>query len=56
MALLELNRETVARLRTEYNAAVERGDDRFVFEGIAVLTAYAKYLLEFAEQELGHAN
>lgn len=39
--------EKVAELRRAYNHAVEIKAEAFTFEGKAVLTAYAKYLLEY---------
>ncbi len=40
-------------LRETYQAALVCGADRFTFEGTELLTAYAKYLLEWLDRELG---
>jgi hypothetical protein len=39
--------EKVRELQAAHDAAVDAGKDEFLFEGHAVLVAYAKYLLEY---------
>ena len=37
----------IARLEAAYNEAVEKNEEMFSFQGHDVLVAYAKYLLEY---------
>ena len=39
------------RLQLRYNEAVANNEEQFVFEGHELLTAYAKYLLQFLQME-----
>lgn len=39
------------RLQLRYNEAVANNEEQFVFEGHDLLTAYAKYLVEFLQAE-----
>lgn len=39
------------RLRTEYRRAVERGAERFTFEGHTLVCDYAKYVIEYLEMQ-----
>lgn len=43
--------ETRDALRVAYNQAVKDGKELFVFQGDEYLVAYAKYLLEFLDNE-----
>jgi hypothetical protein len=37
------------RLRTAYNKAVATHQDTFMFDGVELVTDYAKYLLEYLD-------
>jgi hypothetical protein len=39
----------ISELRLKYNEAVQNGEKQFVFDNHDLLTAYAKYLLEYLE-------
>lgn len=41
------------RLRTAYEQAIAAKQDQFQFEGNEYLVAYARYLLEYLDQQLG---
>lgn len=43
------NLATVKSLRKRYEKAVEDGEKQFIIEGFELLTAYAKYLLEYSK-------
>ena len=45
-------REKLVQLKEQYSEAVKKGDDEFTFDGEAVLTSYAKYLIEYLETQL----
>lgn len=40
-------------LRAAYEAATERGDDQFEFEGNDFVTSYAKYLIQYLDMKFG---
>jgi hypothetical protein len=44
---MNFTKDRADRLRTRYVQAVENGEESFLFDGQELLTAYAKYLLEF---------
>jgi len=46
MQITQKNYKTLKKL---YEKAVANGDEQFVWEGQDVLTAYAKYLLQYIE-------
>lgn len=48
--MFDINR--VRRLQRAYDANVKAGNEQFVFDGVKMLTAYVKYLLEYLEMEL----
>lgn len=43
--------ENQAAFRKAYAAAVKSGAETFEFEGHTVLTAYAKYVIEYMESQ-----
>lgn len=43
--------EKLARLKEAYAAADKRHRDEFKFDGYSFYTGYAKYLIEYLEQE-----
>jgi hypothetical protein len=49
----QVGREAMARFKRSYEMARARGAEQFQFDGQEVLVAFAKYLLQYAEQELG---
>jgi len=44
---LQFNRRRVGELQAAYDQAVENNLETFTFQGEELLTAYAKYMLEF---------
>lgn len=46
------DKEKLRKLKKLYKSALERGADSFLFEGKEVLTAYAKYMIQFVETQL----
>jgi len=40
-------------LRVAYDATVKRGDDTFWFDGVEIVTGYAKYLIEYLDMKFG---
>lgn len=55
MAQVQWSKEKMDRLQVAYDKADAAGDDEFVFEGIDLVTDYAKYLLEYLNEEFKHA-
>ena len=49
MKNLTLTKTTILLLRDAYEKAVQDGVEQFVFDGHALVTNYAKYLLEYAD-------
>lgn len=49
----QVDRETLSRFKREYEMAVEKKQETFLFDGQQTLVAFAKYLLQYAEAELG---
>lgn len=41
------------RFRKAYNQAVKENKDSFTFDGNEFVTNYAKYLLQYLDQEMG---
>lgn len=48
-----VHRDAMTRFKREYEMARDRGAESFQFDGQEVLVAFAKYVLQYAEQELG---
>lgn len=48
-----VTRETMRRLKQVYQKAEAEGAKSFLFGSQVVLVSYAKYLVEYAEQEFG---
>ena len=44
---LQFNRRRVGELQAAYDQAVENNLETFTFQGEELLTAYAKYMLQF---------
>lgn len=44
---LQFNRRRVGELQSAYDQAVENNLETFTFQGEELLTAYAKYMLQF---------
>ena len=38
-------------LKRQYESAVSEGSDQFEFQGVELLTTFAKYLIEFLDKE-----
>jgi hypothetical protein len=47
MQTINFDREKLRRLKTAYDRAVKQGNESFMFDGNELLTAYAKYLIEY---------
>ncbi len=47
--IIDWTKDKRAHLQVLYDLAEERGDTVIVFEGHTILTAYAKYLLEYLD-------
>ena len=43
------------RLQVAYDQAVAAGDDEFKFEGLELVTEYAKYLLQYLKEDFKDA-
>jgi hypothetical protein len=52
MSKLKLNKVTLERLKVKYTEAVDGKLDQFKFQGNFLVTNYAKYLIQHAENEL----
>jgi len=50
--IVEFSREKTENLRTAYDEAVRTGAEVFEFEGLQLVTGYAKYLLEYLDGRL----
>lgn len=48
---MEFDRKKVLLLRQRYERAVQEGEKQFTFDGEELLTAYAKYMLEYLERQ-----
>ncbi len=44
---ISVDSPTFARLKNEYQKAVDNSKEIFVFDGNELLTSYAKYLIEY---------
>lgn len=49
----EVTREALVRFKQAYLSAVQAKRYSFRFDGQEVLVAYAKYVIEYAEHEMG---
>lgn len=56
--MIEFTPEVLEDLKTEYNKAVENGQEIFIFQGRhELLTDYAKYLIQYVESKFErHVN
>ena len=50
---MEFTKLKYIKLKGAYRNAVRNGKDQFVFEGQAILTSYAKYLIQYLEMKFG---
>jgi len=50
---LSFDKVTYQRLKTEYKKSVDNNIEMFIFDGHELLTAYAKYLIEYLESKFG---
>ena len=48
---MEWTEKKYLELKKEYTTAVAQGLEQFEFQGVELLTTFAKYLLEFLELE-----
>jgi hypothetical protein len=48
---LSINKSSFKLLKEEYNKAVESKLNSFIFQDKEILTGYAKYLIEYLENE-----
>jgi ABC-type lipoprotein export system ATPase subunit len=46
---ITISRQELINLKREYTGAVNRNDASFVFQGQTLLTAYAKYLIQYLD-------
>lgn len=49
----EVSRVTLVRFKKLYMEALQKEKTLFVFDGQEVLTSYAKYVVEYAENSFG---
>lgn len=52
METMTFNREKLDALIIKHKEAVKNNEDAFNFEGHKLLTAYAKYLIQYLQMEL----
>lgn len=50
--IMKLTTKEIKKLKKLYNKAVEQETESFMFNGHEILTAYAKYLLEYLEEAI----
>ncbi len=48
----EFDRPRLGRLADAYERAHTEGSDSFIFDGVKLLTRYAKYLIEYLDYRL----
>jgi hypothetical protein len=48
---MEWTEKTYLELKRQYENAVSEGLEQFEFQGVELLTTFAKYLLQFLEKE-----
>jgi len=48
---MQWTKEAYLDLKRQYESAVSEGQEQFVFQGVELLTTFAKYLLEFLDNE-----
>lgn len=52
MAEMIITKQSLKKLKSEYEKAVKDEKESFIFEGHELLVSYAKYLIEYAETQL----
>lgn len=53
MKTIAFTRAKLNDLRGDYQKAFHAGQDEFTFEGQTIVTAYAKYLIEYLDMRFG---
>ena len=48
---MQWTKEMYVELKGQYENAVSEGSEQFEFQGVELLTTFAKYLLEFLDKE-----
>lgn len=48
---MEWTKEAYLELKRQYENAVSEDQEQFTFQGVELLTTFAKYLLEFLDKE-----
>jgi hypothetical protein len=48
---MQWTKEAYLELKRQYENAVSNGSEQFEFQGVELLTTFAKYLLEFLDKE-----
>ena len=48
---ITFNKVSYEQFKVEYNSAVENNKEMFVFKGNDILTAYAKYMIEYLKNK-----
>ena len=48
---MQWTKEMYVELKRQYENAVSNGSEQFEFQGVELLTTFAKYLLEFLDKE-----
>jgi hypothetical protein len=48
---MQWTKEMYVELKGQYENAVSKGQEQFEFQGVELLTTFAKYLLEFLDNE-----
>ena len=52
MDTITINKSELANLKLAREKAIERGDEKFLFQGKVILVSYAKYLIEYLESKI----
>jgi hypothetical protein len=52
MNTITFTHETFKSLKSEYKNAVENNKEIFIFQGHELLTAYAKYMIEYLNSKM----
>lgn len=53
---IAVTRSNLKRLQAAHDEAVSQGLEQFTFDGAVLVTAYARYLLEYMRLVLGVSN
>jgi len=52
METIMIKMSDLENLKLARKKAIARGDDRFVFKGRTIIVSFAKYLIEYLENEI----